>query len=395
MTRHFSFSVTHRLKNGRGRAGILKTPHGSIKTPAFVVVGTAATVKSVSPEEVRNLGAQIVLANTYHLYLQPGADTIQKAGGIHAFMGWDGPTMTDSGGFQVFSLAGRRISKILKNSDSGEDGEPSAHARLVKIDDDGVEFTSHIDGSRHRFTPEISVAIQEQIGADIVVAFDECTSPRAKKEYVAEAMERTHRWAKRSMDARTRADQMMLGIVQGGEFQDLREVSARAISSLPFEGFGLGGSFVKEDIDRAIGIVNDILPEDKHRHLLGVGDVENIFGGIENGVDTFDCVVPSRLARNGTLYTKSGPIDIKKAIYKNDFSPIEEGCACYACVRFTRAYVSHLLRSNEIFGHRLGTIHNIFFLVRLLDTIRESIERGGFEEYKEEFMARYYLSIKR
>ncbi len=386
----FSFTIKTQLKNGLGRTGVLKTPHGMIRTPAFVVVGTAATVKSVSPNELKEIKAQIVLANTYHLYLRPGADTIEKAGGIHSFMGWDGPIMTDSGGFQVFSLGlggqQRGVGKIEKNVHELE-AHHTEHSRLVRIDDDGVTFTSHIDGSTHRFTPEISIRLQEQIGADIIVAFDECTSPRDSKEYIKKSLERTHAWARRSLKARKRNDQMMLGVVQGGEYRDLREHSARDISSLPFDGFAIGGSFTKDDISSAVGYVNALLPEEKYRHLLGIGEPEDIFLGIENGVDAFDCVAPSRVARNGTLYTRRGNIDIKKSLYKTDFSPIEEGCECSTCKTFTRAYLNHLMRSNELLGYRLATIHNIYFIVRLIDTMRESIDDGKFEEYKKEFFS--------
>ena len=393
-----------------GRAGILETPHGKIETPAFVSVGTKATVKALSPEDVKELGGQVVLANTYHLYLEPGEKLIKEAGGVHKFMNWDGPTMTDSGGFQVFSLGvamNGGINKFLPARRSlGEGGkkvlmievepqslecEENACVKLVKIDEDGVDFKSCLDGSEHRFTPEKSIQIQHDIGADIIFAFDECTAPNAPREYQKEAMERTHRWAKRSLVEHKKlgGQSSLYGIVQGGRFEDLRKESAREISGMDFAGFGIGGSFDKDDVGNALVWVNEILPEDKPRHFLGIGRVEDIFLGVENGVDTFDCVAPTRMARNGGLETPTGRINITNAKFRDDFSPIEKGCECYTCKNYTRAYLAHLFRAKELFGYRLASIHNLYFIVNLVKKIRQSILDDRFFEFKKEFLAKY------
>ncbi|OGD31280.1 hypothetical protein A3C91_04375 [Candidatus Azambacteria bacterium RIFCSPHIGHO2_02_FULL_52_12] len=389
------FKIEKKLKGALGRAGVLTTPHGAVETPAFVPVGTQATVKAVSPEELWESGAKIVLANTYHLYLQPGDATVAKAGGLAKFMHFDGPTMTDSGGFQVFSLGfsekGRGVTKVLKEGASADnnDAEENAHARLVRVDEDGATFRSHRDGSEHRFTPARSIAIQENIGADIIFAFDECTSPFITREAMEQSLARTHRWARRSLEAKTRADQALFGIVQGGRYPDLREASARYIASLDFEGFGIGGSFDKDDMTNILALVNGILPEEKPRHMLGIGEVGDIFEGIERGVDLFDCVLPTRLARNGTLLSSAGRFDIMKVENKTKFEPMMEECACYACANYTTAYLHHLFKANEILGHRLASIHNLHFMVHLVKNIRQSIMDGSFFEYKKEFLASY------
>ncbi|MEK7520335.1 MAG: tRNA guanosine(34) transglycosylase Tgt [Patescibacteria group bacterium] len=363
------FTIEKKLENGLGRAGVLTTPHGNVETPAFAPVGTLATVKALSPEELWELGAQVVLANTYHLYLQPGDATIAKAGGLGKFMNFHGPTMTDSGGFQVFSLGSaykRGVTKIAKGDAEeaqGNDEHHTEHTQLMRIDEDGVTFRSHIDGTEHRLTPEKSIAIQENIGADIIFSFDEPTSPRAPRVYMEQALSRTHAWAERSLAAKKRNDQALLGIVQGGRYHDLREHSAQFIAALPFDGFGIGGSYVKDDIVNVVALVNRILPEDKPRHLLGIGEVEDIFEGIEQGIDLFDCVQPTRIARNGTLLTKHGRHDIFNAGNKELFEPPEWDCACYTCTHYTKAYVHHLFRAKEILGHRLATIHTLFFRV--------------------------------
>jgi len=399
-----------KIKNHLGRAGTLTTPHGVIETPAFVTVGTKATVKALSPEQVRQVGAQIVLANTYHLYLEPGDEILKRSGSLHKFMNWPGPTMTDSGGFQVFSLGvayGKRQSKINNKIPvaSPDEATPS----LAKIDDEGVTFKSPRDGSLHRFTPETSIAAQHNIGADMIFAFDECTSPTATYEYQKKAAERTHRWAKRSLDyhhgrsqsklaslikmaagiSAPASRQALFGIVQGGRFEDLRKKSATVISSLDFDGFGIGGSFEKIDMYDTVGWVNAILPEEKIRHLLGIGEPADLFGGIENGVDLFDCVNPTRLARNGTLYTKAGKINIEDARFTRDFSPIEKDCQCYSCQNYTKAYISHLFRAKEMFGKTLASIHNLFFIINLVKNIRQSILDKKFSEYKENFLSHY------
>lgn len=403
---------------GLARAGKIVTPHGEIKTPAFVVVGTKATVKALSPEQVSGLGAQVVLANTYHLYLQPGDELVAKAGGFGQFMNWNGPTMTDSGGFQVFSLGaafGEGVSKFATTENSARDtrellasSEPVSRrvkkeefassleektppAKLAKIDDEGVTFRSHIDGSEHRFTPESSMQIQHRLGADIIFAFDECTSPLATREYQEEALARTHRWAERSLSEHQKlgGEQALFGIVQGGRFQDLREQSAKFISQLDFAGFGIGGSFDKKDLDTAVGWVNQILPEGKPRHLLGIGEPEDLFAGVENGVDTFDCVTPTRLGRNGTLMTNQGRLNILNNQYREDFSPLEAGCQCYTCQNYSRAYLAHLFRAKEMFAGTLASIHNLYFSVNLVEQIRQSLLAGSFAQFKQSFLDNY------
>jgi len=411
------FKIEKKIKDRLGRAGVLNTPHGVINTPAFITVGTKATVKALSPEEVKEAGAEAVLANTYHLYLEPGEELIKNAGGIHKFMNWNGPTFTDSGGFQVFSLGVameektgkfgiKAITPSLRAEGAAIQGmscKEEQETRFSKIDEDGVTFKSHIDGSSHRFTPEKSINIQHNIGADIIFAFDECTSPLASYEYQKEAMDRTHRWAERSLTEHKKLGndkQGLFGIVQGGRFEDLRKESAKIISEMGlartndfysggFDGFGIGGSFEKEDVYNALLWVNEILPENKPRHFLGIGAVEDLFGGVENGVDTFDCVAPTRMGRNGALQTKDGRININNAKFRNDFSPIEEGCGCYACKNYTRAYLAHLFRAEELLAYRLASIHNIYFNINLVKKIRQSILDDNFFEFKKEFLERY------
>jgi queuine tRNA-ribosyltransferase len=401
MKKPIQFTIEHKLEGSLGRAGTLTTPHGTIQTPAFVTVGTKATVKSLTPEQVKSLGAQVVLANTYHLYLQPGEEVMRAAGGLHKFMNWDGPTMTDSGGFQVFSLGaafGTKVGKLANVGSvvTGEEIESGDEAgKLAKIDEDGVTFKSYKDGSVHRFTPERSMEIQHAIGADMIFVFDECTSPAAPYEYQKKAMDRTHRWAKRSLDAhrgneKAAEKQGLLGIVQGGRHQDLREESARVLSAMDFDGYGIGGSFDKDDMNTAVGWVNAILPESKPRHLLGIGEPEDLFGAVENGCDLFDCVAPTRQARNGSLYTRDGRININNAKFVNDFTPIDSECDCYTCRNYTRAYVAHLFRSDEMLAVTLSSIHNLRFLIALVEKMRVAIIDGTFESFKIEFIGRYY-----
>ena len=395
----FSFEIIKKMKGSIGRTGIISTPNGDIQTPAFVVVGTKATVKGVSPEMVKDLGAQVTLANTYHLYLEPGDEIVAEAGGFPQMMNWHGPTMTDSGGFQVFSLGeafGTGVSKVASGEDIvvSERKGYSKSNKFAHIDEDGVTFKSYIDGSKHRFTPERSMEIQWNLGADMIFAFDECTSPLAPHDYQTQAMDRTHRWAQRSLDRHTELDpenvQALFGVVQGGRFQDLREESARVLGAMDFDGYGIGGSFNKDDMAEAVGWVNNILPEDKPRHMLGIGEPMDIFSGIENGCDLFDCVSPTRVARHGRIYTADGPIQIKNARFKKDFAPLQEDCACYTCQNYTRAYVHHLLRSKEMLGQTLGSIHNLYFIVKLVDDIRVSMMKETFKEFKDKFMGRYY-----
>ncbi|MEK9182307.1 MAG: tRNA guanosine(34) transglycosylase Tgt [Patescibacteria group bacterium] len=399
------FKIEKRLKGKLGRAGVLETANGSIQTPAFVVVGTKATVKALTPEQLKDLGTQVVLANTYHLYLQPGDETVAKSGGLGKFMNWQGPTMTDSGGFQVFSLGaayGKEISKVVKITDPSlmipERFDDSDAPRLAKIGQDGVSFKSHLDGSIHYITPEKSIQIQHNLGADIIFAFDECTSPAENIRYQEEALDRTHRWAKRCLEEHIKLNKdktvALFGIVQGGREEDLRKKSARAISEMEidgkgFDGFGIGGSFAKEDMSTAVKWVSGILPEEKPRHLLGIGEPEDLFMGIENGVDLFDCVSPTRIARNGSLYTMSGNINILNAKFISDFSKIDEDCHCYTCENYTRAYLSHLFRGKEILANTLASIHNLYFIVNLVKKIRQSILDDNFSEFKESFLKKY------
>ena len=397
-----NFNIEKKIKGQLGRAGIISTPHSKIQTPAFVVVGTKATVKALTPEQVKTLGAQVVLANTYHLYLEPGDELVKKAGGLHQFMNWSGPMMTDSGGFQVFSLGvayeEEGINKFLGLERAEENKKrASNHEKLAKIDEEGVTFRSHLDGTEQRFTPEKSMEIQHNLGADIIFAFDECTAPTAPHDYQQEAMERTHRWAARSLAHHRKLNlgaklpsQALFGIVQGGRFKNLREESARTIASMDFDGFGIGGSFEKKDMDTAVGWVNAVLPENKPRHLLGIGEPEDLFGGVENGVDTFDCVSPTRMARNGTIQTKTGRINITNAQYQNDFSPIEPDCGCYTCGHYTKAYLAHLFRAKEMLAATLASIHNLYFSVQLVEHIRQSILADQFQEFKQSFLSHYH-----
>ena len=394
-----NFHIEKKIKNKLGRAGLLTTPHGVVHTPAFVAVGTKATIKAVTPEQYLALGGEVLLANTYHLYLEPGQERIKKAGGLGRFMNWLGPTMTDSGGFQVFSLGaayGKGIGKILKKQDELllPEALPDYEglAKLVSIDHDGVMFRSHIDGSAHYFTPEKSIEIQHDIGADIMFAFDECTSPTEPLHYQREALDRTHRWAKRSLLHHQKigsVSQALFGIVQGGRHEDLRKESARVIGGMEFDGFGIGGSFAKEDMTTAVEWVNEVLPEEKPRHLLGIGEPEDLFMAVENGCDLFDCVLPTRNARNGTIYTAHGKINITNAKFTGDVDPIEKDCGCYTCLHYTRAYLSHLFRTKEMLAATLASIHNLFFIVNIVKKMRLAILDDKLSAYKEAFFTDY------
>lgn len=387
------------------RAGLLTTPHGVIRTPAFVPVGTKANVKGVLPSALKELGAQVVLANTYHLYLQPGEKIVQAAGGLGKFMGWTGPTMTDSGGFQVFSLGaafGKTISKFVKSDAPQEEAiavfdEDVArqHGQLAVIDEEGVSFTSHLDGSLHRFTPERSVEIQHALGADMFFAFDECTSPNAPYEYQREAMDRTHRWADRSLKAHrqnlgARDTQAIFGIVQGGRHEDLRAESAKEIAGMGFDGIGIGGSFSKEDMRGALQAAAGELPEELPKHFLGIGEPGDILEGIENGMDLFDCVAATRIGRHGSIYTKRGIIHLTGEKYKNDFGPLDPEFCAPGTESFTRAYAAHLVRSKEMLGSVICSMHNIGFILSLVDGARQAILNGIFAKYREEFVRDYY-----
>jgi queuine tRNA-ribosyltransferase len=410
MKRPISFEIVARPTSPRlrgARAGVLKTPHGDIKTPAFIAVATKASLKGIASSQYKELGVQGIISNTYHLFLSPGEKLIEKAGGIHNFMNFDGPIMTDSGGFQVFSLGvgfGKKISKF--ESKKLLEAEPretpvlfdeefsTSHGKLAIVDDEGVSFTSHIDGSFHRFTPERSIEIQHALGADIIYAFDECTSPEADYEYQKEASARTHAWAKRSLavhrqDPDKDASQAIYGITQGGRFEDLRIESARELASMDFDGYGIGGSFSKEDILGILEKVNAELPEGKPRHLLGIGEPEDIFIGAAAGIDTFDCVVPTRKGRTGCFYTHAGQIIIRNAEFKEDFSPIDADCDCFVCIGYTRAYIHHLFRTNEMLGPVLGSAHNTHFLTKLTADIRQAILDDSLDELRDSFLARY------
>ncbi len=402
MNKPLKFTIEKKLNNTLGRVGVISTPHGDIQTPAFVTVGTKGTVKALSPEQVKDLGAQVVLANTYHLYLQPHDYVIRDAGGIHKFMNWSGPTMTDSGGFQVFSLGaayGKNISKVTSAENAPlllpENGEDEV-VKIATIDHDGVTFKSIIDGSLHYFTPERSIENQHNIGADIIFAFDECTSPNEPLRYQQEALDRTHRWARKSLEHHKKLlgtefpkKSALFGIVQGGRFEELRKESAKVLSEMDFDGYGIGGSFAKEDMGTAVKWVNEILPEEKPRHLLGIGEPEDLFMAVENGCDLFDCVAPTRIARNGQVYTKNGKENLLNNKFIEDFTPIDEGCECYTCKNYSRAYIAHLFRAKEMFAATLTSIHNLYFIINLVKKMRQSILDDTFHEFKNEFLVKY------
>lgn len=400
-----SFAIEKRAPQSAARAGILTTPHGVVRTPAFAPVGTKANVKGILPDALAALGAEVVLANTYHLYLQPGEKIVREAGGLGAFMNWQGPTITDSGGFQVFSLGaafGKTISKFVKKDAPQEEtvavydeNVASQHGQLAIIDDEGVSFTSHLDGSLHRFTPERSVEIQHALGADIFFAFDECTSPGEPYDYQKEAMERTHRWAERSLRAHrhnleANGKQALFGIVQGGRHEDLRRASAREIASLGFDGIGIGGSFSKEDMRGALAAAVGELPEGLPRHFLGIGEPRDILEGIAQGMDLFDCVAATRLGRHGSVYTRRGVLHLKNERYKNDFTPLDsERASGTPASGFTRAYAAHLLRSGEMLGAVIASMHNVGFILNLVSGARRAILDGRFAEYRADFIREY------
>lgn len=401
----FSFDITARLDgNSLARTGVIHTPHGNIKTPAFIVVGTKANVKAMVPEQVKAVGAQAVLANAYHLYLQPGPELIESAGGLAKFMNWNGPTFTDSGGFQVLSLGSGYKKVLAMQSDSQletEDVIAPVKTRHAFIDQNGVMFKSHIDGFKHYFTPEHSMQVQHGIGADITFAFDELTSLMDPYEYQVESLRtRTHPWAERSLAEVKRLRELhpdlpyqaLFGVIQGAQYKDLREEAARFMGSLDFDGYGIGGALEKNQLGEIVRWVNQILPEDRPRHLLGISEPDDIFLAIEQGVDTFDCVSPTRVARNGSFYTYDGRKNIRRAGYKEDFSPLLDDCACYTCQHYTKAYIQHLTRAKETLAGTLMSIHNEHFIIKLVDDIRASIEDGSFHELKGRWLARYYAT---
>ena len=369
MKQPVTFEITHICKQSGARTGILHTPHGDVETPMFMPVGTQATVKFVSPEELKDLGSGVVLANTYHLWLRPGEDIVDQAGGVQKFMNYKGPMLTDSGGFQVFSLAYQR-----------------------KITEDGVTFKNSLNGDTLFLSPEKSIQIQNKIGADIIMSFDECIPYPATREYVEKSTERTLRWALRGKQAHTRPEeQALFGIVQGGDYEDLRKYCAEKLIEMNFPGYAIGGTSVGEDKEtmyRMVKWASDALPFDKPRYLMGVGAVNDLLEAVSRNVDMCDCVLPTRIARHGTLMTSEGRISIRKAIYKNDFTPLDPECDCYTCRNYTKAYLNHLQRTNEGFGTRLMSIHNLRFLVKLMEDARKAIKEDRFNDFKEETLAK-------
>ena len=357
----FYLEILHIDKQTGARYGILHTPHGDVEVPMFMPVGTLATVKSLSPEELKQMGAGVILANTYHLSIRPGEDIVAKAGGLHKFMNYDGPILIDSGGFQVFSLAERR-----------------------KITEEGIEFKNHLNGDKLFFSPERAIEIEEKLGADIIMSFDECIPYPATYEYAKKSTERTLRWAKRGKDAHKREDQALFGIVQGGDYQDLREMCAKELVKMDFPGYSIGGTSIGEPKDKCFEMIEyavKYLPEDKPRYLMGVGSIDYLLGGIARGIDMFDCVLPTRIARHGTLITSTGRVNIKNEKYKEDFSPLDPNCDCYCCKNYTKAYLRHLYVCDEMFGKRLLSIHNIRFLIHLMEGARQAIKEDRFGDF--------------
>ena len=403
-TNGFAFEINHAADSGLARVGTLTTPHGQIQTPAFIPVGTKATVKTVLPEAMENLGAQALLANAYHLYLQPGPDVLDEAGGLGSFMNWDKPTFTDSGGFQVLSL-GVGFKKVLAmDAQTFRSDQVIAKnkERLAHVDDEGVTFKSHLDGSMHRFTAEISMQIQHKLGADIMFAFDECTTLHNTRPYQELAMSRTYDWAircldehKKLTDARTaKPYQALFGVIQGAQYEDLRKKAAGDLgtmssSGIEFDGFGIGGALDKDSLGTIVSWVNSTLPQEKPKHLLGIGAPEDLFVGVENGIDTFDCVLASRIARTSAVYTMEGRFNVSNQPFIRDFNPIDDEGDCYTCTHYTRAYLCHLFRAKEMVAGTLATIHNERFIVRLVDQMRQALLDGNFQDMKKEFMGRY------
>ncbi len=364
-----SYTEIKQDKKTKARAGLLHTPHGDVQTPVFMPVGTQATVKTMTPQELKAIGAQIILSNTYHLYLRPGHELVAEAGGLHNFMSWDGPILTDSGGFQVFSLA-----------------------PLRKITDEGVTFSSHLDGSKHYFTPQKIMEIQKALGADIAMAFDECAPWPSSKEQVLAAVERTSKWAKLCKESHTSNLQGLFGIIQGGTFNDLREKSAKELIELDFPGYAIGGLSVGEPKNIMYDMLEytvPFIPPKKPRYLMGVGSPDCLVEGVARGIDMFDCVLPTRIARNGTVFVPEGKLVIRNAPYAKDFRPLDETCDCYACQNFSRAYIRHLIKTDEVLGIRLTTIHNLRFIIRLMENIRKAILEGNFAEFRKEFWQKW------
>ncbi|WP_413362882.1 tRNA guanosine(34) transglycosylase Tgt [Lysinibacillus sp. 3P01SB] len=364
------YELIKTCKQTGARLGIVHTPHGSFETPTFMPVGTQATVKAMSPEELKEMNAGIILSNTYHLWLRPGNDIVKEAGGLHKFMNWDRPILTDSGGFQVFSLS-----------------------QFRKIEEEGVHFRNHLNGDKLFLSPEKAMEIQNDLGSDIMMAFDECPPYPATHEYMLQSVDRTTRWAKRCKEAHQRPDEQgLFGIIQGGEYEDLRRRSAEALVELDFPGYAVGGLSVgepKDVMNRVLDFTTPMMPADKPRYLMGVGSPDSLIDGSIRGIDMFDCVLPTRIARNGTLMTSEGRMVIKNAKYASDFRPIDENCDCYTCKNYTRAYVRHLLRTEETFGLRLTSYHNLRFLIKLMEDVRQAIREDRLGDFKEEFFEKY------
>ena len=372
----FSFKVLKQSSKSSARLGVISTPHGDIETPSFVPVATRASMRLIPSNDIVETGAQLLICNTFHLHLTPGEEIVQKAGGLHSFMHWDKPLMTDSGGFQVFSLGfgtDHGMGKILKERPDGE-LEVDAKPKQIKITEEGVHFRSPRDGKEIFLSPKESIRIQQALGADIMYAFDECPSPLASEEYMLQSLEKTHRWAKESLDART-SEQALYGIVQGGSSQKLREESARVIGGMDFNGFGIGGEFGydKESLRTIVEATNAALPNDKPRHLLGVGHPEDFPYIAQSGSDTFDCIAPTHYARRGVVFTSEGRLDLRKSVHKTEFIPLDKNCDCVACKNYSRAYIAHLVTSNELTGLTLTTMHNVYYLNTLAKQMREKI----------------------
>ncbi len=378
------------------RVGTIHTPHGDIQTPSFIPVGTAAAMKALTMDMMHEVGAQAILSNAFHLYLQPGPELVEKAGGVGVFENWDGPTFTDSGGFQVLSL-GSGYKKVIAMQ-SNEATVAAKSTRHAFVDEDGVNFKSHRDGSMHRFTPEVSMQIQHALGADICFAFDELTSLADPRQYQEEALARTHAWAKRSVaefrrlqnESPDRPYQALFGVLQGANYEDLRRSTAQFLATQDFDGFGIGGAIEKSRLGDIVRWVNEELPANKPKHLLGISEPDDIFAAIEHGVDTFDCVSPTRVARNGAVYTREGRYNITKAEHRESFVPLDPDCDCHVCKTYTRAYIHHLKRAKELLAHTLISYHNERFIVKLVDDIRVSIADGTFFDLKASWLARYY-----
>ena len=393
-----SFEITSKNKKSKARAGIIHTPHGDIQTPIFVPVGTQATVKAVSPRDLKEMGAEVVLANTYHLHLRPGENIIKKFGGLSRFMNWNGPTMTDSGGFQVFSLGvgkeGGGVKFLREDPKRYRETEDGAKVRLNKITEEGVTFQSHIDGSTHKITPESSIEIQEKIGADLIVAFDDLESPKYDFDETRKSLELTNRWELRSKKAHKRKDQLLYGVTHGGQFKDLRDSSAKFVDE-NFDAIALGGAHLsKKNLYEVVDWTTDIVTENKPRHLLGIGEVDDIFEGVERGIDTFDCVIPTRIARTGFFFL-SPPLgnmknrfrtDIDKPQFVKDEKPLDPNCNCYTCQNFTRGYIHHIFRARELLSYNLLSIHNLHFLINLSKEIRMAILNETFPKMKKEWL---------